>query len=156
MADSGTLATPTPHAMYSARKFVRHLVVAVLIVTAVSLCLAPFAFARLSRNTINPEANISPDGRHLVVTGPIAGSTAGELADIRVTVTQRMTGAVAQGQTFLVMTGADQQWQIQASTQGNEKFEEGPAIAVAIPTTSARGGTTDAHQWLVAVTLTKQ
>jgi hypothetical protein len=130
-----------------------------MILTLMGTPFAPLAFARVVRNTIDPVANLADNGRHLLVTGPIAGDVAGELVHIQVTVTQRTTGAVAKGQTFLTLTGAGldapQQWQIQASIHGNEVFAEGPAIAVAIATTSNRGITTDAHQWLVEVTLVR-
>ena len=69
------------------------------------------------------------------------------------TVTQRSTGAVAEGRTLITCTGNIQQWEIHASTQGNETFQDGPATAVAIARTTSRGEATDAHQWLVAITL---
>jgi hypothetical protein len=70
-----------------------------------------------------------------------------------VTVTQRSTGALAEGRTLITCTGNTQQWEAHASTQGRETFEEGPAIAVAVAHTSERGVTTDANQWLVDITL---
>ena len=91
-------------------------------------------------------------GRQIIVTGPIA-CTAGERAYLRVTVSQRATGAVAEGRSLVTCTGNTQQWEVHASTQGNETFEEGPATAVAIARTTDRGETTDAHQWLVNITL---
>jgi hypothetical protein len=42
---------------------------------------------------------------------------------------------------------------VQASTLGKERFAEGPATAVALGRTTARGKATDAHQWLVEITL---
>ena len=69
------------------------------------------------------------------------------------TVTQRSTGAVAEGRTLITCTGNIQQWEIHASTQGNETFQDGPATAVAIARTTSRGEATDAHQWLVNITL---
>jgi hypothetical protein len=70
-----------------------------------------------------------------------------------VTVTQRATGAVAEGHTRLTCTGNTQQWEVHASTRGQEIFEEGPATAVALARTSDREDITDAHQWLVDITL---
>jgi hypothetical protein len=110
------------------------------------------AFARVVANTIDPVAIVTDDGRHLVVTGPIE-CTAGERAYLRVTVTQRATGALAEGRTLITCTGDTQQWKVHASTQGNETFQEGPATAVASGRTLARGEATDAHQWLVDITL---
>ena len=74
-------------------------------------------------------------------------------AYLEVTVTQRATGAVAEGRTRITCTGNTQQWQVHASTQGKETFQEGPATAVALGRTSDRGDITDAHQWLVDITL---
>jgi hypothetical protein len=73
-----------------------------------------------------------------------------------VTVTQRATGAVAEGSTVISCTGAEQQWEIRASTQGKKMFEAGPAIAVAVASTSRPGDTDDAHQWLVNITLVRE
>jgi hypothetical protein len=95
---------------------------------------------------------MTDEGRHLVVTGPIA-CTASERATVWVTVTQRATGAVAEGRTLLTCTGAVQQWEVHAATLGRETFEEGPATAVALDRTTTRRATTDAHQWLVEITL---
>ena len=89
------------------------------------------------------------------MTGPL-GCTAGERAYLRVTVTQRATGAVAEGRTVVTCTGNIERWQVHASTQGNETFQPGPATAVAIAHTTSRGETTDAHQWLVEITLVRE
>ena len=90
------------------------------------------------------------------MTGPIA-CTRGEKAYLEVTVAQRATGAVAEGRTLITCTGDPlpdtQQWEVHAATQGKETFQEGPAIAVALGRTSTRGHITDAHQWLVNITL---
>jgi hypothetical protein len=72
---------------------------------------------------------------------------------VRVTVTQRATGVVAEGHTLLTRTGDTQQWEVHASVQGQETFEGGLATAVALARTSDRRDITDAHQWLVDITL---
>ena len=133
-------------------KHVNGLASAVLVVTLVGVGLAPLAFAKVMTNTIDPVTLVTDNCRHLVVTGPIA-CTASERAYVRVTVTQRATGAVAEGQTRLTCTGDTQHWEVHAATQGQETFEEGPATAVALGRTTTRGDTTDAHQWLVEITL---
>lgn len=115
---------------------------------------APAAFARITANTIDPVGTVSGDGRHLTITGPIA-VTAGERAELRVTVTQRSTGAVAQGVTFLTGTGATSQWKVEAMAEGGEIFEAGPATAVALGRTTVGGKATDANQWLVEITLAR-
>jgi hypothetical protein len=64
------------------------------------------AGARITMNTIDPVAVVTDAGRHLVVRGPLA-CTKGERAFLRVTVSQRATGAVAEGHTRLICTGDD-------------------------------------------------
>ena len=114
--------------------------------------MAPLAFARLILNTIDPLAIVADHGRHIIVTGPLT-CTRGEKAYLEVTVTQRPTGAVAEGRTRITCTGNHQQWEVHASTRGRETFGEGAATAVAIARTSDHGDITDAHQWLVNITL---
>ncbi len=108
------------------------------------------------RNTIDPLAIVTDGGRQLIVTGPQA-CNAPERSILRVTVTQRSTGAIAEGRTRLLCTGFTpddtQPWEVHATTQGAEIFEEGPATAVAVSRTILRRETTDAHQWLVDITL---
>ena len=116
------------------------------------LFLAPWAFAKVLINTIDPVVTVTDRGRLLIVTGPIT-CTRGERAFLRVTVSQRTTGAVAEGRGRVVCTGDNQQWEVHAATQGKASFDEGPAIAVAIARSADRGVITDAHQWLVEVTL---
>ena len=137
------------------KKHNKFLVSAAIIMTLVGVFIVPTAFARVMLNTIDPVAVVTDNGRHLIVTGPI-GCTASERAYLRVTVTQRDTGAVAEGSTRITCTGDIQQWEVQASTQGRETFQEGPATAVALGSTTSRGETTDAHQWLVEITLVKE
>ena len=70
------------------------LVSAALLAIVAGVFVARTAFARIVRNTIDPVALVNDKGRQLVLTGPIA-ITDGEKAVMRVTVTQRTTGAVA-------------------------------------------------------------
>ena len=51
------------------------------------------------------------------------------------------------------MNGSTNQWQVVARAQGKATFEPGPATAVGLAVSTIRGNTTDAHQWLVDVTL---
>ncbi len=122
-----------------------------IIVAAVSI--TPTVHARLAANTIDSQAVVTANGRHLIVTGPIQGTVAGEKSRIKVTVTQRSTGAVAVGSTALDLTGAGQHWQVRATKQGKATFQPGPATVVAMARTTSGGITTDAHQWLINVTL---
>ena len=142
-------AQPTP-------KHMKCLASAVMIMTFVAIFTAPMAFAKLTTGmetqTIDPFAILTDNGRHIIATGRIT-CTEHERAHLRVTVTQRGTGAVAEGRALITCTGNIQQWEVQASTHGNQTFQEGPATAVALARTTDRGDTTDAHQWLVAITL---
>ncbi len=124
---------------------------AVVLIVAGAL-LAPSVFARITFNTIDPVATVSQGGSRIRVTGPIE-VTAGELCQQRVTVTQRSTSAVAEGYTQFRGTGARQQWEVVVAVHGGEKFVPGPATAVGLARTTARGKATDAHQWLVEVNL---
>jgi len=130
----------------------RRRLVSSAIVLLAALFVAPLAFTKIVYNTIDPLATVTDNGRLVIATGPIS-CTRGERLFLRVTVTQRATGAVAEGSTRIVCTGNNQQWQVNAATQGPETFGEGPAIAVAIARTAFRGEITDAHQWLVNITL---
>jgi len=138
--------------MFIRRRHMHMHYLASLIAVLIGVTPAPLAFARIAYNTIDALVSVSDEGRHLVVTGPIA-CTANERAYLRATVTQRTTGATAEGYTFIVCTRAIQQWEVHATAQGKETFEPGSATAVAVARTTTRAETTDAHQWLVAVTL---
>jgi hypothetical protein len=128
------------------------LVFVAMVLIVVGVGLAPLAFAGIALNTIDPGALVTDDSRHLIVTGPIA-CTAGEGASLRVTVTQRATGAVAGGRTRITCTGDLQPWEVQLLIQAQATFQAGPATAVAVARTTAAGAPTDAHQWLVEITL---
>jgi hypothetical protein len=110
-------------------------------------------FAGVALNTIDPVAHQTENGRQIVVTGPIA-CTAGEGVTLRVTVTQRSSGAVGQGRTRFPCTGALQQWEVWITHDKKSAFAYGVATAVAFARTTAQGTPTDAHQWLVEVTVT--
>ncbi len=138
----------------STKKQMRGLVTA-LVLTLAAVFAGRMAFARVAYNTIDPVAIVTDNGRQLVVTGPIE-CTDSDRAYARVTVTQRSTGAVAEGHTRITCTGDAQQWEIHAATQGTQTFTEGPATAVGLARTTQRGQTDDAHQWLVDVTLVRE
>ena len=137
-----------------ARTHVRFLASAAVLLTVAGVFVARTAFARLSANTIDPVAVIADHGRRIVLSGPLQGTEV-EKTELRVTFTQRSTGAVAEGQAVFTSTGELQHWEIRATTLGNANFEEGPATAVALARTSSSGQASDAHQWLVPVTLLK-
>jgi hypothetical protein len=136
-------------------KRVNSLLSAAIVLTLSVVFVASAAFARIVQNTIDPVAIVADNGRHLIVTGPIACSDR-QRTYLRVTVTQRTTGAVAEGDTFITCTVEIQQWEVHAVTRGKASFEEGPATAVAIAVSNSRGQATDAHQWLVNITLVEE
>ena len=137
------------------KKRVNCFVSTAIVLSLAGVFVASLAFARVVSNTIDPVAIVAGGGRHLIVTGPIE-CTRGERVELRVTVTQRTTGAVAEGYAIFNCAGVSEQWEVHAVTHGKAIFEEGPAIAVAVATTSSRRETTDAHQWLVDITLVEE
>ncbi len=120
-----------------------------------ALWLAPGALAKLSANTIDTTGTISGNGRHLVLTGPLTCDRV-QWVDLRVTVTQRETGALAEGSLRFIGTPEQQIWMLEAQTYGRNAFVPGPARAVALAISSARGRADDAHQWLVDITLEEE
>ena len=80
------------------------LVPATLLVILAGVFVVRTAFAKVAGNTIDPVGIVADQGRQVTVTGPIA-VTAGERTELRVTVTQRSTGAVAEGIIFFSGTG---------------------------------------------------
>jgi hypothetical protein len=113
---------------------------------------APGALAKLAANTIDTTGTIAGNGRHLVLTGPVTCDRV-QWVDLRVTVTQRETGALAEGCLRFIGTPEQQTWVLEAQTKGSNAFVAGPATAVALATSSLKGQTDDAHQWLVEIVL---
>ena len=137
------------------KKHFKRFASAAIVLTLFGALVAPVAYARITVNTIDPTATVSENGRRIILTGPIQTDVV-EKVYLRVNVTQRTTGAVADGIAILRGTGELQHWEIRAKARGKASFEAGPATAVAIAVTSNRGQTTDAHQWLVNITLEKE
>lgn len=138
-----------------ARTVMKSVAPTVLVVMLAALYLPQLGFARrLAANTINPTATLKDHGSRIVVTGPLL-CTQTEHVKLRVTVTQRTTGAIAEGHIRFTGTTTTQQWEVEAEAQGDERFEPGPATAVAVAISSVQGDATDAHQWLVNITLSE-
>jgi hypothetical protein len=127
------------------------LVSATVLVILAGVLVARTAFAKILGNTIDPVGIVADQGRQVTVTGPIA-VTEGERTELRVTVTQRSTGAVAEGVLFFTGSGQTNQWEVTAVAEGRAAFEAGPATVVGLARSSINGQATDAHQWLVNVT----
>src|SRR5262245_21975169 len=136
-------------------KHFKPLIFTAIILTLLGIVIAPVAYAKLARNTIDPTAKVSDSGRQIVVTGPLQTDVV-EKIYLRVKVTQRTTGAVADGIAIFRGTGELQQWEVKVKARGKASFEPGPATAVATAITSDKGQTSDAHQWLVNITLVDQ
>jgi hypothetical protein len=120
-----------------------------------ALWLAPGALAKLAANTIDTTGTIRDHGRRLVLTGPLTCDQV-QFVDLRVTVTQRETGALAEGRLRFVGTPEQQTWTLEAQTQGKNAFKPGGGRAVALATSTLKGKTDDAHQWLVDITLEEE
>jgi hypothetical protein len=133
------------------RKLMKLYAATALAVVAAAL-FSSTVFAAIATNTIDALATVSPSGNGIRVTGPIQ-VTADERVEVRATVTQRSTGAVAEGSTMFRGTGASQQWEAVVHVRGDAKFIPGPATAVGMASTFVRGKAADAHQWLVNITL---
>jgi hypothetical protein len=142
-------------ARHSVRAVKPWLVSAAVFLTVAGVFFARTAFAKLAANTIDPVGIVADQGRHLTLTGPVRAD-AGDSIELRVTVTQRSTGAVAEGHTFLTGSDTTIQWEVELRTHGGATFEAGPATAVALARTTVAGKATDVHQWLVNVTLVQE
>jgi hypothetical protein len=135
----------------TAKNVMRFVLTAVVAASAAGL-LAPSVLAVISQNTIDPLVDLDGNGRRLSVTGPIA-CTRGDKLQLRVIVTQRSTGALAEGYFQGTCKGNLQRWSVEAITHGEAAFESGLAVASAVAVTRDRGRATDAHQWFADVTL---
>ena len=87
---------------------VRFLVSTAVFLTVAGVFIARTGVAKITLNTIDTVGLVTDRGRHVTVTGPIA-VTAGERTELRVTVTQRSTGAVAEGVIFFTGSGQTNQ-----------------------------------------------
>ena len=140
----------------SIKQHTRGRVLAAILLLLAGGLVAHTGFARVILNTIDPVAVLSDDGRSVHVTGPLACDQ-DQMADLRVTLTQRTTGAVANARIIFPCTTTVQQWEVDLRAKGREIFAPGSATAVALArTTIADGESDDAHQWLVEITLVSQ
>jgi hypothetical protein len=126
-----------------------------IVLAAGALLVTGMAAARIVKNTIEATAVLETNGKRLIVTGPLS-CTEEQMALVRVTVTQRSTGAVAQGYSVLECTETETMWEVRAYKRGRNAFAEGPATAVAVALSREGGTVDDAHQWLVDITLAKK
>ena len=131
----------------------KYLALIIVILAFATLLISQPSFAKLAANTVDSTIILDDHGRHLLLTGPIS-CTGDERTAMRVIVTQRSTGAVAEGALTFTCSGANQQWEVRAQTKGQATFHAGPATVTALGITyDARNEATDAHQWLVNGTI---
>jgi hypothetical protein len=65
----------------------------------------------------------------------------------------RITANTIEGRTVVACAGGNEQWEVQASTQGRKTFGERLATSAALSRTTEHRKTTDARQWLVDIAL---
>jgi hypothetical protein len=130
-------------------------VAAAAVALGVCVILAERALARISVNTIDPVAILTDGGRHVILSGPVQ-CTGGEAYHTRVTITQRESGAVAEGWAVIECSGGEQEWMVHAWVRGDQAFDRGSARAVAFARTFDGGFSTDSHQWMVDVVLEEE
>jgi hypothetical protein len=131
----------------------RALFVATLIAAMAALT-AP-AGAGVVLNTIDREATLDDAGRVVETTGPIRCS-ARERASIRVTISQRTTGAVAEGRWRGGCRLTTTTWTARRfAPHGSATFQPGMAKACALGITRRDSEVTDAKQWCRTVRLVR-
>ena len=134
----------------------KSLVMIALVLAVAGAWIVPLAYAKISINTVDPTATVGPYGRYIRVTGPIATDQKQPVI-LRVAVTQRSTGAVAEGYTALIANATQKQWTAHVFAVGWRSFEPGEATVVALAQSRVpHQGPDDAHQWLVNVQLVEE
>jgi hypothetical protein len=114
------------------------------------------ALAGVSLNTIDRHAALDEAGRVVQVTGPIRCSQV-ERATIRVTVSQRTTGTVAEGRWRGRCRTTTRTWTVRRFVQqGSATFETSTAQVCALGVTRRGTKVTDAKQWCRTVRLAKR
>ena len=130
------------------------LVIALMATTMTALTAS--ASAGVVLNTIDREATVDAGGHVVEVTGPIRCSQV-ERARTRVTVSQRTTGAVAEGRWRGLCRRITRTWTAKRLVpQGSAFFQAGTAHACALVVTRRAGRATDAKQWCRTIELIKE
>lgn len=99
-----------------------------------------------------PTQTLIDSGRTLKLSGPIT-CPAGDTVRLRATLSQRSTGAVAQGVWSKACTGKGQHWHTTASVNDGVTMSAGCAHAAGLAIIRHAGKPVDAFQWLRTVTL---
>jgi hypothetical protein len=92
-------------------------------------------------------------GRAVRVSGPMS-CRAGGTVRLRATISQRATGAVAEGSWSRPRTGKTQHWHITANATDGADLKAGCAHGAGLAIYRYAGRPVDATQWLNALTLT--
>ena len=130
------------------------LVMALMATTMIALTAS--ASAGVVLNTIDREASLDAGGHVVEATGPIRCSQV-ERATIRVTVSQRTSGAVAEGRWRGRCRRSTRTWTATRFVpQGAAIFEAGRAQACALAVTRRAKRGTDAKQWCRTIELTTE
>jgi hypothetical protein len=125
---------------------------ATALAAAITTLPAP-AGAGVVLNTIDREATLDDAGRVVEAAGPIRCSEH-ERATIRVTISQRTTGAVAEGRWRGRCVQTTTTWTVRGfAPQGSAMFQPGTAKACALGITRRDGSVTDAKQWCRTIRL---
>jgi hypothetical protein len=125
---------------------------AALLVAAMVALTAP-AGAGVVLNTIGREATIDDAGHIAEAAGPIRCSER-ERAAIRVTISQRTTGAVAEGRWRGRCPATTTTWTARGfAPLGSATFQPGTAQACALGITRRGRSVTDAKQWCRTIRL---
>ena len=75
---------------------------------------------------------------------------------LRVTVIQRETATLAEGNALITCTEALQIWEIDAATRNGELLQPGAAAIVATARSTRNGEDTDSQQWLATIALVQE
>ena len=107
--------------------------------TGVVLCIAGV------KSGFAPTASLGPGG-HVQISGH-AACVEGAVADLEVTISQRGTGAIAEGATRVACGGDEVPWDVQASTVGRGALSAGPATACGLIRITSERDPPDTVQW---------
>ncbi len=131
-----------------------------LVATVGTLCVATVGYATflgdgsVRATKFDPVLVVNASGRRLFLTGTVE-CTQGENVQLHLTISQRLIGAVAEGNWKGVCTGNQQLWETEAVTRAGANFEPEAAQAGGSGVTLSQGKSTDAIQWLDGVVLVK-
>jgi hypothetical protein len=123
---------------------------------ALALGLTSPAFARAidpAHTTVGNSARLGTDAKTVAIDGVVACATCRTFT-LGATVSQRTSGAVAQGGVRCVCHGARERWTLTARAREGTRFRQGGArVCVWIIARRAAGRAIDAEQWCENVTL---